>query len=121
MTFQILVADAHRAFACRADQTVLAAMSRAGQDGVQVGCRSGGCGVCRVQVMEGEYECGTMSGAEVCAQDVARGIALACQVYPRSDLRIRAMGKMGMDADAATAALIRRLSLQAAGARARAA
>lgn len=121
MTFQIHVADAHRAFACRADQSVLTAMSGAGQACVQVGCRGGGCGVCRVQVLEGVYECGTMSSAQVGAEDRAGGIALACQVYPRSDLRLRVMGKPGMRSDEAAAEWIRRLSVQAASQRSRAA
>lgn len=106
MTFQVYVADAARSFSCRADQTVLAAMSGAGQACVQVGCRSGGCGVCRVQVLAGEYTCGTMSHAQVCADDRARGLALACQLYPQTDLRLRAVGKQVGVSDAAAAALI---------------
>jgi ferredoxin len=82
-----------RAFPCRADQAVLAAISGAGQSCVQVGCRSGGCGVCRVEVLEGRYECGTMSHAQVDAADRARGVVLACQLFPRSDLRLRTLGR----------------------------
>ena len=108
MSFQVLVADTSTAFACRADQPVLAAMSGAGQRCVQVGCRSGGCGVCRVEVLEGEYECGTMSHAQVDADDRARGVVLACQLYPRSPLRLRVLGRPGAGDDQAAAALIRR-------------
>lgn len=112
MSFQVFVADT--AFACRADQPVLAAMGDSGQRCVQVGCRSGGCGVCRVEVIEGRYDCGTMSHAQVDAANRARGVVLACQLYPRSDLRLRALGRVAGAANDATAALIQRLATQSA-------
>lgn len=114
MSFQVSVVDASpAAFACRADQAVLAAMAGAGQGCLQVGCRSGGCGVCRVQVIEGAYECGTMSVAQVSAADRGQGIALACQLFPRGDLRLRALGKLGCDEQEPTRALFRAISSSA--------
>ena len=38
---------------CDEEQNVLAAMERLGRKGIPVGCRGGGCGVCRVQVTYG--------------------------------------------------------------------
>lgn len=93
MPFQILVAQTTLSFPCRDDQTVLAAMSQAGRNCLQVGCRGGGCGVCRVQVIEGRFETGTMSQAQVAPADRERGVVLACQLFPRSDLSIRALGR----------------------------
>lgn len=109
MPFRIRVADTSLSFACREDQTVLAAMSQAGSRCMTVGCRSGGCGVCRVQVVAGPFETGQMSQAQVCAGDRARGIALACQLYPRGDLEIRVLGRNNVDATDPTAALLRRV------------
>lgn len=103
MSFQVHVVDAPMPFPCRQDQTVLAAMSGAGQHCVQIGCRSGGCGVCRVQVLEGHFECGTMSRAQVAAPDLECGIALACQLFPRSDLRLRVLGKLSNASSEASA------------------
>lgn len=86
------------AFACQADESVLAAMIRAGhREAIGGVCHSGGCGVCRVEVLGGDYEVGTMSSAEVTPDCRARGYALACQVFPRSDLRLRAAGKRVSD------------------------
>ena len=109
MSFRIRVADTSLSFACRGDQTVLAAMSQAGKKCMTVGCRSGGCGVCRVQVVEGRFETGLMSQAEVCTGDREKGIALACQLYPRGDLAIRVLGRNNVDANDPTAALLRRI------------
>ncbi len=75
-------------FACAPGETVLAAMQRAGARPVPVGCRGGGCGVCRVQVIDGDYRAGPMSRAHVSLADRARGL-LACRVYPLSNLTLR--------------------------------
>jgi ferredoxin len=93
MRFQIDVPEAALSFPCRDDQTALAAMIQAGASAVQIGCRGGGCGVCRVQVLEGRYETGTMSHAQVSPSDRDQGIVLSCQLFPRSDLRLRALGR----------------------------
>lgn len=110
MAFQIELADdAATRVPCAAEQTVLAALSGVGDRRVQVGCRNGGCGVCRVQVLSGEYECGQMSAAQVSESDRARGVVLACRVQPRSDLCIRPLGLARCN-DTQAAALFRRLT-----------
>jgi ferredoxin len=79
-------------FECRESQPVLLAMCAAGRKDLPVGCRSGGCGVCRVRVLAGEYETGTMSAERVTPTQRARGEVLACQLLPRSDLDIEPAG-----------------------------
>ena len=75
------------------NQNVLLAMERLGRQGIPVGCRGGGCGICRVQVLgEGRYRTMKMSRAQVTAADEAKGICLACKLIPESDLEIRALG-----------------------------
>jgi len=113
MPFRIRVADTSLDFACGEGQTVLAAMSAAGKKCMTVGCRSGGCGVCRVQVLDGQFETGLMSRAEVCEGDRAKGIVLACQLLPRSDLQIKVLGRKNVDENDPTAALFRRLTARA--------
>lgn len=75
-------------FRCPADQAVLPAMRNAARQCIPVGCRSGGCGICRVRVLAGAYVTGCMSAAQVTAADREVGIVLACQLFPRSDLRL---------------------------------
>jgi ferredoxin len=54
-----------------------------------VGCRRGGCGICRVQVTQGQYRTDPMSRAHVSAEEEASGLVLSCCLYPLSDLSLR--------------------------------
>jgi ferredoxin len=64
-------------------------MHALGRRDIPVGCRGGGCGVCKIEVVSGTYVIGKMSRVHVSLEDEARGIVLACQVRPRSDLVVR--------------------------------
>ena len=55
---------------------------------VRVGCRRGGCGVCKVRVLDGSYRTTPMSRAHVSEEDQADGLVLACCVYPETDLTV---------------------------------
>lgn len=66
--------------------------------------------MCRVEMVDGRYECGLMSSEQVSDEDRSQRIALACRWYPRSDLRLRPIGKLATSMDARTAALIRSLT-----------
>lgn len=82
---------------CRPRVPLSLELRRQGIKAVTVGCRGGGCGVCRVHVLSGEYETRPMSRAHVSVADEARGYALACCVLPLSDLVIRAAPEDGDD------------------------
>lgn len=60
---------------------------------VAVGCRSGGCGVCRVEVLSGRYTRGEMSAEQITAECRSKGYVLACRIFPDSDLHLRPIGK----------------------------
>lgn len=77
-----------QAFRCADDQTILAAMQRSGQRGIPVGCRGGGCGVCRVRVLSGLYEAMPMSYEHVDTQARQAGWVLACRILPLTDLLV---------------------------------
>ena len=69
-------------------------MEQLGRKEIPVGCRGGGCGVCRVQVLDGgEYHTGKMSRAQVSVEDEAKGMCLACKLVPESDLQLKVVGK----------------------------
>lgn len=78
---------------CPPGASVLRALVAAGRRDVPVGCRSGGCGVCRIRVESGRYRAGAMSAAEVSPADAKAGIALACRTHPLTDLRITVLGR----------------------------
>lgn len=89
-TFAIQV-GANPPFPCPGDERVLIAMERAGRHDIPVGCRGGGCGLCKVQVETGSYSTGRMSRAHISIADEAARIALACRIFPASDLRLTAL------------------------------
>jgi ferredoxin len=94
--FQITL-EGHGAANCYEGERVLVALERAQGFGqlknlpgrLPVGCRRGGCGICRVRVLAGEYQSGPMSRACVSAEDEAARVVLACCIYPLSDLSLR--------------------------------
>ena len=81
-------------FSCLESESILAAMHRLGQRGIPLGCRSGGCGVCAVEVLSGSYHTGAMSRSHISAADEAAGRVLACRLYPRSALRLHLRPKL---------------------------
>jgi ferredoxin len=88
-THTITVEPEGTQFRCPDTRNVLVGMEYLGAEGIQVGCRSGGCGVCRVQVLAGTYIAKRMSKAHVDEADLALGIVLACRIFPTGDLSVR--------------------------------
>jgi ferredoxin len=93
VSYAITIAGSDETFPCKDGQNVLLAMERLGRKGIPVGCRGGGCGICRVQVLaQGRYRTLKMSRAQISEADAAAGICLACKLIPESDLAIRPLG-----------------------------
>ena len=97
MAYTISIQDSGETFECDEEQNVLAAMERLGRKGIPVGCRGGGCGVCRVQVTypeatEEAYRTLKMSKTQVSDADRRIGIALACKLVPLADLTVKPLG-----------------------------
>ena len=91
--YTIVIEDTGETFRCSSQQSVLTGMERLGRHGISIGCRQGGCGVCKVQVIEGTYERRVMSRAFISTEDEAAGRVLACRIRPTSDMRVRLLGK----------------------------
>lgn len=90
--FIIGIEDTGETYVCSPAQNLLRAMERLGREGIPVGCRGGGCGVCKIQVLEGEYRARKMSRAHVSAAEEAAGIGLACRMFPCTDMRLKVLG-----------------------------
>jgi len=87
--FRITVRESGASFECGEDEAVLSAMVRSRSGPVSHGCFGGGCGVCRIKVLEGSYEkVKKMSRAHVSQADESGGIALLCCIQPRSDMSL---------------------------------
>ena len=94
MHFVVTIENTGETFRCGEEDNVLQAMEQLQRRGIPVGCRNGGCGVCKVQVSEGSYTKRKESRAVISADEEASGCVLACKIYPQSDLRVEVVGKM---------------------------
>jgi ferredoxin len=90
----VTIEDTGESFRCPDTRSVLDGMDCLGRRGIPVGCKGGGCGVCKVQIVSGTYVPSVMSTAHVTQEDLAAGRVLACKVKPTSDLRVRVLGSM---------------------------
>jgi ferredoxin len=89
---QIRLINSEEQFYCQSGSSLLEGMQRLARKGIPVGCRGGGCGICRVQVLSGHYHCKKMSYDHVNATELKEGIGLACRLYPESDLDVTVLG-----------------------------
>lgn len=81
-------------YRCADTRSVLEGMEALGKKGIPVGCRGGGCGVCKVHIVSGSYAKRAMSRDHVSEAEEACGVVLACRVKPTSDLGLEVLGPM---------------------------
>lgn len=92
--YRVEISHLGESYVCDGQQSLLRAMEQLGRRGIPVGCRNGGCGVCKVRITEGSFRCGKMSAAHVSEQDAQEGVVLACKAYPLSDVRLELAAKL---------------------------
>lgn len=90
--FHICIDGIDRVFQVPEGRSLLAALEEIGDPSIPVGCRGGGCGICRIRVVSGEYAAKRMSRAHVTEQEEQSGFALACRIFPASDLVVQLPG-----------------------------
>lgn len=88
--FQIQVINQDKVFFCSSENSLLIGMERFNSGCIDVGCRGGGCGVCKIKVIDGEFTSKRMSKAHISEEDIEQGIVLACRIFPASDMKIEA-------------------------------
>ena len=91
---QVHLLDTDEMLECGGSVSVLQSMERLGRKGIPVGCRNGGCGVCKIRVVDGQFDRRVMSRAHVSLEEEGDGFALACRITPRSNLAIKVVGTM---------------------------
>jgi ferredoxin len=73
----------------RPGEVVLDTLRRVGYSH-RFGCRRGGCGVCKIELVEGTTHDGALVAASVLSdEDRARGLRLSCRAVPDTDVVIR--------------------------------
>lgn len=93
--FEIRVEESGECFTCGSEERLLHAMQAQGVSSIPVGCKGGGCGVCRVRVLTGDYETRKMSRAHVSEEEEQAGYALSCRVIPKSNLSLQLAPRPG--------------------------
>ncbi len=82
-------------YPCATTESLLQGMLKLGRKGIPVGCVNGGCGVCKVRILEGEVaSLGPISRAHVTQEEEREGLTLACRVAPLTAVRLEVAGKL---------------------------
>lgn len=90
----VCVVQTGETFPCALDESLLKGMLRLGRKGIPVGCLNGGCGVCKVRIVEGTVRAlGPISCAHVSAEEATDGLTLACRAAPTSTVRLEVAGR----------------------------
>ncbi len=90
----VLVEQTGERYPCATSESLLQGMLRLGRKGIPVGCVNGGCGVCKVRVLEGRTTpLGPVSRAHVSEAEEQQGYTLACRVAPATPVSLRVVGK----------------------------
>ncbi|MGL4859663.1 MAG: 2Fe-2S iron-sulfur cluster binding domain-containing protein [Enterobacteriaceae bacterium] len=76
-------------FSSDGSRSLLQSMERAGLRVIPVGCRSGGCGICKVQILQGRYRVGKMSRSVISDAEQQQRVVLACRCFALSDIRLQ--------------------------------
>ena len=92
--FDIHIEDTGEDYRCSGDRDLLRSMERLGRKGIPAGCRGGGCGVCKIHILDGSVRSKKMSRAHVTPEEQAAGYVLACRSFPLTDVRLAVVGKM---------------------------
>ena len=91
----VTIAETGETYRCRTDESLLTGMYRLGKRGIPLGCRGGGCSVCKVQITAGAYaQMRPMSREYVSDDDLAQGRVLACCVRPLEEVTVAVIGKL---------------------------
>ena len=89
----VCVAQTGETYACASGESLLRGMLRLGRRGIPVGCVNGGCGVCKVRIVEGCVTAlGPISRAHVSPEEERAGLTLACRVAPASAVTLEVAG-----------------------------
>lgn len=94
-TRQVIFEQTGANYECRTGEGIFQLLARNGSPGLPRGCTSGGCGVCKVRIIDGLVEAlGFMSKAHISDQEAFDGFVLGCRVTPQTDVNVELVGKL---------------------------
>lgn len=92
--YEVHIGNSDERYQCRSNETLLKGMERLRRKGIPVGCRNGGCGICKVKVCSGQFSLGKMSRSHISEAEEQAGIVLACRCHPLTDIRLQAFDRL---------------------------
>lgn len=92
--YTITIRDTGESYRCVDYRSLLEGMEVLGKKGIPVGCRGGGCGVCKVRIESGTFTKRVMSREHISEAEEAAGTVLACRCKPTSDVTLSVLGSM---------------------------
>ena len=92
--YKVHIENTGEEYVCATDVNLLRGMEYLSRKGIPVGCRGGGCGVCKIHIRSGEYRTQKMSRAYVTREEESEGIVLACRAFPLGEIHLEVLGKM---------------------------
>ena len=91
----VCVRQTGETYPCATNESLLRGMLRLGRRGIPAGCVNGGCGVCKVRIVEGSVTAlGPVSRAHVSEAEECAGLTLACRVAPSCAVTLEVAGKL---------------------------
>ncbi len=72
--FEVTIEETGEVYRCSSEESLLCGMERLGKRGIPVGCRCGGCGVCKVRIGQGDYQKRVMSREHISLEEEAAGL-----------------------------------------------
>ena len=89
MNYRVTLQPSNLVISVDENESILSAAVREGIH-LAYGCRSGSCGTCKSQILEGEIAYSMEQALSLTEEEKQHGLALLCQAQPRSDLTINA-------------------------------
>jgi propane monooxygenase reductase subunit len=87
MSYRIRLNPFGQEFECGEEETILAAALRQGIR-LRYGCKQGGCGRCKAQILEGDVDPGEASSFALMSFEQQQGFALLCAAKPYENLEL---------------------------------
>lgn len=93
MKHKVLIVNTNEIYLCDEKKSILDNLRYLKCKNIPIGCCNGGCGVCKIEVIEGDYRKKRMSRKHVSEEDYSMNKVLACCIYPDSTLIINVIGE----------------------------
>lgn len=94
MKFSITIDGTNCTSVCSRGENILVSMARSNVNRIPSGCHGGGCGVCKIRILSGEYKTGRMNRDVLPLEDEQKGYSLACKTFAEGNLEIVVVGRM---------------------------